>query len=86
MSWSVGSAGNSDEVATVIEAQFESYTACPEPEESIKQAARALIAKTLAGKIPAVATTVSAFGSQATKYRVDGALDEVNNGLSISIT
>ena len=82
----MGSAGNSDEVAAVIEAQFESYTACPEPEESIKQAARALIAKTLAGKIPAVATTVAAFGSQTTRYGINGGADEVSNSLHISIT
>jgi hypothetical protein len=85
MSWSVGSSGNSDEVAKGIEAQFESYSACPDPEESIKQAARALIAKTLAGKIPAGPTTVTAFGSQCTLY-ADGKPDEVNNTLSITIT
>jgi hypothetical protein len=86
MSWSVSGSGNSEETARAIESQFESYSVCPEPEESIKQAARALIAKALAGKIPSTDTTVTAWGSQTTKYGVDGAPDEVNNTLSISIT
>ena len=86
MSWSVGDSGNSDEVAKDIEAQFESSSECPEPEESIKQAARSLIAKALEGKIPSTDTMVSAWGIQTTKYGVNGSPDEVINILSIRIT
>jgi hypothetical protein len=85
MSWSVGTSGKSDEVAKVIEQQFTGMTPCPDPEEGIKQAAQAIIAKALAGNIPPVDVTVSAFGSQSTFYGTDGAPDKVTNALSISI-
>ena len=86
MSWSVSSAGDSAEVAKQIEDQFTHYSPMSEPEESIKESARLLIAKALAGNIPSRNVSVSAFGSQGVKYGSDGAPDEVYNSISITIT
>lgn len=85
MSWSVGASGKSDEVAEKIEAQFASYSPCTEPEESVKQGARKLIAEVLAANNPPVNRTVSAWGSQATLSQ-DGKPDEAQNTLSITIS
>lgn len=84
MSWSVGASGKSDEVAALIEEQFAAYT-CTEPEESVRQGARQLIAATLAASIPPAVRTVSAWGSQSTLHQ-EGKPDEVQNTLSITIS
>ena len=88
MSWSVGASGDSAEVAKTIEEQFEGMAQypCPEPEEAIKQQARALIATALAGNIPSRSLQVNAWGSQSTCCGVNGAPDTVSNTLSISIS
>jgi hypothetical protein len=87
MSWSVSAtAVKSDVAAKAIESQFASYTPCPEPEESIKQAARDLIAQALAGNVPSREVSVSAWGSQTTSSGGKGAPDVVSNTLSITIS
>ena len=84
MSWSVGASGMSDELASKIEEQFSLYTCSNEPEESVRQSARKLIAEALAANVPPVTRMVSAWGSQSTLVQ-DGKPDEVQNTLSISI-
>lgn len=84
MSWSVSGGGKSDETVKAIEAQFESYSPCAEPEETIKQAARAIIKAALEANTPPRDVTVSAFGSQS-NYEIDG-VPTVSNDLSITIS
>lgn len=66
MSWSVHGVGKSAAVAALIEKQFTSAGPCAEPEETVRQAARATIAAALAGQEGAV--QVSASGSQSSTY------------------
>lgn len=61
MSWSVSAIGKKAAVAASIEKQFAS-TQCSEPEESVRQKARALIAATLAASTSDV-VKVDASGS-----------------------
>ena len=88
MSWSVGATGPSDELAATIDAQFEGMKdyPCPEPEETVKQAARAFIAVALNANIPPVQRTVSAWGSQSADGGTEGAPDRVSNTLLIEIS
>ena len=90
MSWSVGVANTpSDQAAEQIEASFKSMEAwpCPEPEETIKQAARSLLATALASNVPVRNVTVSAWGSQSSwTDGGEGAPQRVSNTFSISIT
>lgn len=67
MSWSVGHSGPSNLVAEELEKQFtamESYP-CPEPEETIKQRARQLIAVALGANVPPRTVSVGAYGGQS---------------------
>lgn len=88
MSWSVGGSGKSNELAKQIEEQFESTKdyPCPEPEESIKQDARKLIAKALAGNNPERVHSVYASGSQSTHHIAIESEPRVTNSLKIEIT
>ena len=85
MSWTVAAVGKSAAVAVAIEGQFNSSGLCIEPEEGIRQSARALIAQSLAGQIPGCVVKVAASGSQSTAYGKAGAPDAVTNSLSIAI-
>ena len=85
MSWSVSAVGKSDVVAVAIEKQFEGGGKCMEPEEGIRQAARALIAASLKGQVPSTAVEVSASGSQSRGAVVPGGPDVVRNTLSLTI-
>jgi len=83
MSWSVTAIGKPAAVAAAIESQF-AQSKCAEPEESIRQSARAAIAAALAAQSPSTAVKVSAYGSQSTFYKT-GQPDGVTNNLSITI-
>jgi hypothetical protein len=86
MSWSVSCNGmKSDEAATQIERQFESMSTLLEPEETIKQKARALIADSLAGNSPVREVTVSAFGSMNT-WTGEGGEQRFSNTVNINIS
>ena len=79
MSWSVGVKSlPAKEAAAEIEKQFEAGSKCAEPEETIRQAARKLIAETIAAQD--VKLSVSAYGSQSSSAGVLGA------SLGITIT
>lgn len=89
MSWSVSYAGDSTEATKQVQTQFEALDKylCPEPEETIKQQARTLIAAALAGNVPSRNITVSAYGSQSTwTDGAEGSPTKVGNMLSINIT
>lgn len=87
MSWSVAANGKAVDVAATIENQFETRGACMEPEESIRQSARKLIAESLKAQIPSDKDVrVSAYGSQSVRGMLGGAPDEIRNSLSITIT
>ena len=66
MSWGVSAIGRAPAVGAAIERQFESGK-CAEPEESIRQAARALIAASIAAQDSAKVIRVQAYGSQSTE-------------------
>ena len=85
MSWSVSAVGKSDVVAAVIEKQFENGGKCMEPEESIRQAARALLAASLKAQVPSAAVEVSAGGSQSTGASIPGGPDVVRNTLTLTV-
>jgi len=68
MSWSVSAIGKSQAVAAAIEKQFTSSGACAEPEETVRQAARALIAQALSSEDASAVVSVSANGSQSSTY------------------
>ena len=87
MSWSVGGNGDSQKVAAAVEAQFAAMTIpCPEPEETIKQAVRALLAQALAGNNPSRLLEVSAWGSQSNVAATETSPAHVSNSLHINIT
>lgn len=67
MSWSVSAVGRPPAVAAVIETQF-AASSCSEPEETVRQAARKVIAEALAAQRPDSAVKVSASGSQQSSY------------------
>jgi hypothetical protein len=55
MSWSVGATGKAAAVGKAIAKQFADAGKCVEPEESIRQAALAVISAAIAGQAGAVA-------------------------------
>ena len=80
MSWSVNAIGKSAAVAASIEKQFAAHF-CNEPEETVRQSARATIASALAAQTKSnTAVKVMASGSQSS-YGTDG----FTNNLSITI-
>lgn len=86
MSWSVSATGKAAPVAAEVEKQF-ALGHCMEPEETVRQAARALIAAALAAQTdPVSAVKVQAAGSQSQKYDKDGkATNLFTNNLSITV-
>jgi hypothetical protein len=82
MSWSVGGSGKPSEVADSIDKQFAGSSPLMEPEETVRQAARKVIAVALAGCTDNNDRTVSAWGSMSTNYETR----KQNNTLSITIT
>jgi hypothetical protein len=86
VSWSVSYSGDSVKAVESIEAQFASMTyPCQEPEESIKQAARAILKLALEGNVPSRGVSVSAWGSQSKWSAGDDAPDNISNTLNIVI-
>ena len=83
MSWSVGASGYTPEVGETIEKQFTDGYVCPEPEESTRQAARELIAKTVAAQTPGTKLQIAAYGSQLTNS-TSGAVS-VSIGVKIDV-
>ena len=84
MSWSVAGVGKAAAVARKLEADFASQSGCVDPEESVRQSARSLIAAALAAQHPEAIVTVSANGHQGARY-VNNAADGNVNTLNISI-
>lgn len=84
MSWSVNATGRAPAVAASIEQQFSGYK-CSEPEETVRQQARATIAAALAAQSPDRAVKVAAHGSQSVTGHADGAADTITNNLSITV-
>lgn len=84
MSWSVGGIGKAQAVATSIEAQF-AQSKCSDPEESVRQAARAAIAAALVAQNVGTVVKVTASGSQSTRYDLAGKPAGFTNQLSIVI-
>jgi hypothetical protein len=82
MSWSVGTKGPVTQVKDVIAKQFETSGPCIEPEETIRQKARELIALALEHQGYSPNVEVSAYGSQSTDYETKA----ISNSLSIIIT
>ncbi len=79
MSWSVSAIGRAPAVGAAIEKQFEGGK-CAEPEESIRQSARALIAASIAAQDSAKILKVMANGHQSTSGD-----KVVSNSLNISV-
>lgn len=67
MSWSVSAVGKPAAVAASIESQF-AASQCAEPEETVRQSARAAIAATLKAQREDSAVQVIASGSMSTSY------------------
>ena len=72
MSWSVQGIGKASVLAPKIEADL-GAAKCTEPEESVRQAARATIAAALAAQDPATCVRLSASGSQSTIWQPNDA-------------
>lgn len=70
MSWSVQAVGKPAAVAASIELQF-AASVCAEPEETVRQAARATIAGALKAQREDSVVQVSASGSMSTTYNTE---------------
>lgn len=84
MSWSVLAIGTPEAVAVSIEKQFAQQSTCSEPEETVRQSARGLIAASLNAQHPGGAVKVQAFGSQSSWTDAGGA-KRVTNSLKIEV-
>lgn len=84
MSWSVSAVGKPPAVRASIAKQFTNGPKCSEPEESIRQAAAAIIDKALAEQGDKVAINVSASGSQSADYSTTPPT-VTSNSLKISV-
>jgi hypothetical protein len=85
MSWSVGGIGKAKALAAKIENDFANTTACAEPEETVRQAARAVIAAALAGQHESKAIKVSASGSMSNYAEWPSTEAKVSNSLTITV-
>jgi hypothetical protein len=85
MSWSVTATNVTPEAAEQIEAQFAASGPCMDPEEGVRQSARATIATALAAQSPGTRVQVSAYGSQSIRYGADNKAEGFTNSLKISI-
>lgn len=81
MSWGIQAFGKATAVRVAVQKQFESGSKCTEPEETIRQAAAAIIDLALGDQATAQVLEVSASGSM---YSKDGKV--TSNGLNIAIT
>ncbi len=68
MSWSVVGIGKVSALAAQLERDFERDGKCSEPEESIRQSARALIAQALSAQNSKTLVKVQASGAQSSQY------------------
>lgn len=85
MSWSVSAIGKAAAVAASIETQF-SQSTCSEPEESVRQSARATIAAALAAQDPRTVVKVMASGSQSQRnYGQKDVAPSFTNSLTINV-
>ncbi len=85
MSWSVQAVGKPSRVAEVIENAFSQGSVCAEPEESVRQAARATIAAAVAAQRPDVPVRVSASGSMSQTHKDGKWGPPVTSNLTISV-
>lgn len=83
MSWSVGASDATPKVGEMIENQFESGSKCIEPEESIRQSARKLIAEVVASQTSGTKLSINAYGSQSTNWPLPA--PSVSTSLAIKI-
>ena len=70
MSWSVSAVGKPPAVLASIETQF-SQSSCAEPEETVRQGARAVIRAALEAQRPDSIVQVNASGSQQTTFNLE---------------
>jgi hypothetical protein len=85
MSWGVSSVGRPIPVAAKLATQF-AKNPCVEPEETVRQAAAALIAACLAAQDPSSAVAVTAGGYQSAIYGAGGkATGTFQNALNVKI-
>ena len=85
MSWGVSGVGKPVALAAKLATEF-SKNPCCDPEESVRQAAGAVIAACLAAQDPNSVVTVMAGGHQSTVYGTDGnATGQYQNTLNIKI-
>ncbi len=87
MSWSVSAVGKPSAVAASIESQFSRGSGCAEPEETVRQSARVVIAAVLTAQREDSAIQVSASGSMSTSYneKTETWGEPLNNQLEIKI-
>jgi len=85
MSWSVAAKGETPGVGEIIDKQFADGSKCPEPEETIRQSARNLIAGTVGAQSPGTKLVISAYGSQSTSSQGEGLPDKITVSLAIKI-
>ncbi len=84
MSWSVLAVGTPAAAAASIEKQFAQQSPCSEPEESVRQSARGLIAAALAAQDPGGAVKANGFGSQSV-WTDTGGVKHATNSLKIEV-
>jgi hypothetical protein len=85
MSWSVAGIGKAPAVAEKIEKDFTNASPCSEPEETARQAARAVIAAALAGQDPSRVVSVNANGSMSNSADWPSTVAKISNSLSITV-
>lgn len=81
MSWSVVAHGRAGAVRKEIARQFASGSKCTEPEETVRQAAIAIMDAALAAQQPTAVVKASASGSQSGDY----SKQLFNNQLNITV-
>lgn len=81
MSWSVSAIGKQPAVKAEIARQFEVGGKCSEPEESVRQAAKATVLAAIDATNPSYPLKISASGSQSGDY----SKKIFSNSLTISI-
>jgi hypothetical protein len=86
MSWSVSGVGKAPALAAKLEKDFANQSKCAEPEETVRQAARAVIAAALAGQDSGKAIKVDASGSMSNYAEYPSTEAKISNTLSISVT
>ncbi len=85
MSWSVAGIGKAPAVAAKLEKDFSNSGPCAEPEETVRQAARIVIASALAGQDPSVAVKVTASGTMSNSAEWPSTVAKIKNTLSITV-